>query len=125
MQCPSATRLVVLVDADPRQYWLRTAVERRLREEFATLQVEVNEERVGEWTSGKASTSDSSALSSVGFAVGEADGCRYRRRKAKSERHCCGRSSRVFRSHRSRPVAEVIDRIIPSCVAVDFSVATA
>src|SRR4029077_16582970 len=40
-----ADDLVVLVDAPPRQRWLRTAVERRLREELATLQVEVNEEK--------------------------------------------------------------------------------
>jgi RNA-directed DNA polymerase len=40
-----ADDLVVLVDAHPRQHWLRTAVERRLREELATLHVEVNEEK--------------------------------------------------------------------------------
>ena len=32
------------MDAHPRQCWLRTAVEQRLREELAKLQVEVNEE---------------------------------------------------------------------------------
>jgi RNA-directed DNA polymerase len=40
-----ADDLVVLVDAHPRQQWLRTAVEQRLREELAELQVEVNEEK--------------------------------------------------------------------------------
>jgi RNA-directed DNA polymerase len=40
-----ADDLVVLVDAHPQQRWLRTAVEQRLREELATLQVEVNEEK--------------------------------------------------------------------------------
>jgi hypothetical protein len=35
--------LVVLVDGHSRQRWLRTAIERRLREELATLQVEINE----------------------------------------------------------------------------------
>jgi RNA-directed DNA polymerase len=40
-----ADDLVVLVDAHPRQRWLRTAVEQRLREELAKLQVEVNEEK--------------------------------------------------------------------------------
>jgi len=40
-----ADDLVVLVDGHPRQQWLRAAVERRLREELATLQVEVNEEK--------------------------------------------------------------------------------
>ncbi len=38
-----ADDLVVLVDAHPRHRWLRQAVEKRLREEFAKLQVEVNE----------------------------------------------------------------------------------
>jgi hypothetical protein len=36
---------VFLVDLVLSPYWLRTAVERRLREELATLQVEVNEEK--------------------------------------------------------------------------------
>jgi RNA-directed DNA polymerase len=40
-----ADDLVVLVNAHPQQRWLRTAVEQRLREELATLQVEVNEEK--------------------------------------------------------------------------------
>src|SRR5713101_323304 len=40
-----ADDLVVLVDAHPRRHWLRMAVERRLRAELATLQVEVNEEK--------------------------------------------------------------------------------
>ncbi len=40
-----ADDLVILVDPHPRKRWLRTAVERRLREELAKLQVEVNEEK--------------------------------------------------------------------------------
>src|SRR3982751_4686715 len=40
-----ADDLVILVDAKPRQQWLRQAVEKRLREELAKLQVEVNEEK--------------------------------------------------------------------------------
>ena len=40
-----ADDLVVLVNAHPRQAWLRKAVEKRLREELAKLQVEVNEEK--------------------------------------------------------------------------------
>src|SRR5207249_8110255 len=40
-----ADDLVVLVDAHPRQAWLRKAVEKRLRGELAKLQVEVNEEK--------------------------------------------------------------------------------
>jgi RNA-directed DNA polymerase len=40
-----ADDLVILVDSHPRQAWLRRAVEKRLREELANLQVEVNEEK--------------------------------------------------------------------------------
>ena len=40
-----ADDLVILVDSQPRQQWLRQAVEKRLREELAKLQVEVNEEK--------------------------------------------------------------------------------
>jgi RNA-directed DNA polymerase len=40
-----ADDLVVLIDAHPRHVWLLGAVTRRLREEFAELQVEVNEEK--------------------------------------------------------------------------------
>ncbi len=40
-----ADDVVILVDAYPRHDWLLTAVNRRLREELATLRVEVNEEK--------------------------------------------------------------------------------
>ena len=45
VQFPRATHLVILVDAHPRHAWLLQAVEQRLREELATLEVEVNEEK--------------------------------------------------------------------------------
>ncbi len=40
-----ADDLVVLIDAHPRNAWLLGAVNKRLREEFAKLQVEINEEK--------------------------------------------------------------------------------
>ena len=40
-----ADDLVVLVNADQRHEWLRLGVERRIREELAKIQVEVNEEK--------------------------------------------------------------------------------
>jgi RNA-directed DNA polymerase len=40
-----ADDLVVLIDAHPRNMWLLGAVNQRLREEFAKLQVEINEEK--------------------------------------------------------------------------------
>src|SRR2546422_4690476 len=42
---PRATHLVILVDAHPRHAWLLKAVPKRLREELARLEVEVNEEK--------------------------------------------------------------------------------
>ena len=40
-----ADDLVILIDAYPRHDWLMAAVEKRLREELAKLQVEINEEK--------------------------------------------------------------------------------
>ena len=40
-----ADDLVVLIDAYPRHDWLLGAVEKRIREELADLQVEINEEK--------------------------------------------------------------------------------
>jgi RNA-directed DNA polymerase len=40
-----ADDIVILVDSHPLRRWLRQAVEKRLREEWAKLQVEVNEEK--------------------------------------------------------------------------------
>ena len=41
----SATRLVILIDAERRSDWLVKAVDRRLREEFAKLRVAINEDK--------------------------------------------------------------------------------
>ena len=40
-----ADDLVILIDAHPRHGWLLGAVRKRLREELAALQVEINEEK--------------------------------------------------------------------------------
>ena len=40
-----ADDLVILIDAYPRHDWLMAAVEKRLREELADLQVKINEEK--------------------------------------------------------------------------------
>jgi RNA-directed DNA polymerase len=108
-----ADDLVVLVDAHPRQQWLRTAVERRLRQELATLQVEVNEE--------KSRRVDLTQGESFGFLGFEFRRIRSRRGRwmalrtprAKKRTALLQTLKQVFRSHRSRPVAEVIARINP------------
>src|SRR5215469_13528052 len=40
-----ADDMVILIDAHPRNDWIMTAVEKRLREELAKLRVEINEEK--------------------------------------------------------------------------------
>jgi RNA-directed DNA polymerase len=108
-----ADDLVVLVDAHPRQRWLRTAVEQRLREELAKLQVEVNEE--------KSRQVDLTQGESFGFLGFEFRRIRSRRGRWMPLRTPRGKKrtallqtlKQVFRSHRSRPVGEVIARINP------------
>jgi hypothetical protein len=43
------TLLVILVDGHPRQAWLLRAVNRRLREELAKLDLQLNEARRAAW----------------------------------------------------------------------------
>jgi RNA-directed DNA polymerase len=108
-----ADDLVVLVDAHPRQRRLRTAVEQRLREELAKLQVEVNEE--------KSRRVDLTQGESFGFLGFEFRRLRSRRGRWMPLRTPRGKKrtallqtlKQVFRSHRSRPVTEVIARINP------------
>jgi len=108
-----ADDLVVLVDAHPRHRWLRAAVEQRLREELAKLQVEVNEE--------KSRRVDLMHGESFGFLGFEFRRLRSRRGRwmplvtprGKKRPALLRTLKHVFRSHRSRPVAEVIARIHP------------
>ena len=108
-----ADDLVVLVDAHPRQRWLRTAVERRRREELAKLQVEVNEE--------KSRRVDLTQGESFGFLGFEFRRIRSRRGRwmplltprGKKRTALLQTLKQVFRSHRSRPIAEVIAGINP------------
>jgi hypothetical protein len=100
-------------DGHPRQRWLRAAVERRLREELATLQVEVNEEKTRQV--------DLTQGERFGFL-----GFDFRRIRSRRDRWMPLRTPRVtkrtallrtlkpiFRSHRSRPISEVIAQINP------------
>jgi RNA-directed DNA polymerase len=108
-----ADDLVVLVDAHPRQRWLRTAVERRLRGELAKLQVEVNEEK-----SRRVDLTQSESFGFLGFEFRRIRSRRgrwmpLRTPRAKKRTALLQTLKQVFRSHRSRPIAEVIARINP------------
>lgn len=108
-----ADDLVVLVDGHPSQNRLLEAVNRRLREELAKLQVEVNEE--------KSRTVDLATGGSFGFL-----GFDFRRTRSRSGRwfalrtpkvkartELLGKLRVVFRHLRSQPVDRVIETINP------------
>jgi RNA-directed DNA polymerase len=111
--CRFADDLVVLVDAHPRQQWLRRAVERRLREELAKLHVEVNEEK-----SRRVDLQQGESFGFLGFA--------FRRIRSRSGRWMPLRTPRpkartallrklkpIFRRHRSGPLRGLIEEINP------------
>jgi RNA-directed DNA polymerase len=108
-----ADDLVILVDSHPRQQWLRQAVEKRLREELAKLQVEVNEE--------KSRTVELRRGESFGFLGFEFRRVLSRRRrwmpllspKGKKRTALLGKLKEIFRASRSQPVGGVIEKINP------------
>jgi RNA-directed DNA polymerase len=108
-----ADDLVILVDSRPRQRWLWQAVEKRLREELAKLQVEVNEE--------KSRTVDLQRGESFGFLGFEFRRVRSRRGrwmplllpKGKKRTALLSKLKEIFRASRSQPVGGVIEKINP------------
>jgi RNA-directed DNA polymerase len=108
-----ADDLVILVDAHPRHDWLMAAVEKRLREELAALQVEVNEE--------KSRIVDLGRGESFGFLGFDFRRIRSRRGvwrahftpKLKKRTALLRKLKVVFRRYRSQPVDRVIYLINP------------
>ena len=108
-----ADDLVILIDAHPRHDWLMGAVEKRLREELAKLQVETNEE--------KSRTVDLSRGESFGFLgfdfrrIRTREG-RWRAQytpKLKKRTALLRELKDVFRRHQSQPVDRVVQLINP------------
>jgi len=108
-----ADDLVVLVNAHPRQRWLRRGVEKRIREELAKIQVEVNEE--------KTRTVDLRKGESFGFL-----GFEFRRVRSRAGKWMPLRTPRgkkrtallrelkeCFRRARSKPTRDLIATINP------------
>jgi RNA-directed DNA polymerase len=99
-----ADDMVILVDSHLRQQWLRQAVEKRLREELAKLQVEVNEEE-----SRKVDLLQGGSFGFLGF---EFRRVRSRGRrwmplllpKGKKRTALLGKLKEIFRASRSQPV---------------------
>jgi RNA-directed DNA polymerase len=108
-----ADDLVVLVDGHPRHGWLRRAVEIRLREEFAKLQVEVNENK-----SRRVDLTKGESFGFLGFV--------FRRIRSHSNRWMplyvpqgtkrtvlLHKLKEIFRRFRSQPIRRVIEEINP------------
>jgi len=109
-----ADDLVILVDHDPRWDWLLRAVEKRLREELAKLEVVVNEE--------KTRNVDLRKGESFGFLGFEFRLVKTRKGKwrpffspkMKKRAALTGKLREVFWRFRSQPVARVIEIINPT-----------
>jgi RNA-directed DNA polymerase len=109
-----ADDLVVLIDAHPRHAWLLGAVSKRLREEFAKLQVEVNEE--------KSRTVDLDCAESFGFLGFDFRRLRSVKKhvwrahytpKLKKRTALLRKLKGVFRRYQSQPVDRVVELINP------------
>jgi RNA-directed DNA polymerase len=108
-----ADDLVILIDAYPRHDWLLPAVEKRLREELAALQVEINEE--------KSRTVDLRRGESFGYLGFDFRCIRSRRGvwrahytpKLKKRTALLRKLKEIFRRYRSQPVDRVIYLINP------------
>jgi RNA-directed DNA polymerase len=108
-----ADDIVILIHPDPRNSWLLKAVDRRLREELAKLDVQINEE--------KSRTVDLAQGESFGFL-----GFDFRRvrslagrwrpqyaPKMKKRTALLQKLRAIFRRHRSQPVQWVVEHINP------------
>ena len=108
-----ADDLVILIDAYPRHDWLMAAVEKRLREELADLQVEINEE--------KSRIVDLGRGGSFGFLGFDFRRIRSRRGvwranytpQLKKRTALQRKLKDVFRRHQSQPVDRVVQLINP------------
>jgi len=108
-----ADDLVILIDAHPRHDWLMRAVEKRLREELAKLQVELNEDksRIVDLRRGE-------SFGFLGFDFRRILSRRgkwqtYRTPKLKKRTALLRKLKDVFRRHRSQPVSRVVQLINP------------
>ena len=108
-----ADDLVILIDAYPRHDWLLGAVEKRIREELADLQVEINEE--------KSRIVDLGRGESFGFLGFDFRRIRSRRGawranytpKLKKRTALLRKLKDVFRRYQSQPVDRVVQLINP------------
>ena len=113
VQLPRATHLVILVDGYRRWTWLAEAVDRRLREELAKLDVALNHEKTR-----RLDLSRGDHFGYLGFDFRRAKtrrgiwGVRYVP-KMKARTALLRKLKELFRSFRSQPVDRVIGLVNP------------
>jgi RNA-directed DNA polymerase len=108
-----ADDLVILIDAYKRHDWLMAAVEKRLREELAELQVEINEEK-----SRIVDLSRGESFGFLGFDFRQVRSLRGAWRahytpKLKKRTALLRKLKDMFRRHQSQPVDRVVKLINP------------
>ena len=108
-----ADDLVILIDAHPRNDWLLAAVEKRLREELAELQVQINEEK-----SRNVNLSRGESFGFLGFDFRRVRSFRGFWRanytpKLKKRTALLRKLKDMFRRYRSQPVSRVVQLINP------------
>jgi RNA-directed DNA polymerase len=108
-----ADDMVVLVNAHPKQRWLREAVEKRLREELGKLEVEVNEDKTY-----RVELSRGEGFGFLGFEFRRVRSRSGRwmplyRPQTKKRTALLRRLKVMFRGLRSQPVTRVIEMINP------------
>jgi RNA-directed DNA polymerase len=108
-----ADDLVILLDVHPRHDWLMAAVEKRLREELAKLQIQINEEK-----SRNVDLSQGESFGFLGFDFRRVRSFRGFWRanytpKLKKRTALLRKLKDVFRRYRSQPVSRVVQLINP------------
>ena len=108
-----ADDLVVLVDSHARHSWIVPALKKRLREEFAKLRVEINEEK-----SRMVDLREQGSFGFLGFDFRRIRSLRgvwrpQYRPKLKKRTAVLAKLRDIFRRHASQPVGRVIEMINP------------
>ena len=108
-----ADDLVILIDAHPRQRWLLSAIYRRLLEELAKLDVELNEEK-----SRIVDLAQDESFGFLGFEIRRVRSLKGRWRpqltpKLKKRTALLQKLKEVFRQYRSQPLHLVVNIINP------------
>ena len=111
--CRFADDLVVLVSGHPAQMWLRRAIDKRLREEFAKLDVCLNEEK-----SRQVNLDQGESFGFLGFEFRRTRSrwgkqVPFRQPQSQKRTALLHRVKSVFRRYRSQPIGRVIRLINP------------